>query len=454
MKNKIVLIGAGSAVFSLSMIKDICLTANLSDSSVCLVDINEARLKAVYDLCRRYADELGVSLDITKATDREIALVDADFVINTALACNHERMQDGLLAAESLGYHYGSSLHIMHDEGFWINFYQFRMIEDIYLDTRRIAPDAWYVLLANPVLAATTMLGRKYHDPKIVGLCEGPTVVHDIFHQLGFDEKFVTYELAGSNHFLWMTKLFYKGENAFPQVDRWIEENGNNPEKTSIHLCPKVLDMYKTFGALPIGDTHLFGGGSYGWWYHSDHEVEQSFHENPTLAWQQYYTGCAQSVRDIERFASDKSVRLTEIYKPVHSNEIIIDLIEALACDVEKKIVVNILNDGNYVPGIPTDFNVEITAVCNKNGIMGIHTDGLPRALLGHLFADRIGMIEVELQAYQDRDEEMLVDLIMMDRQTKSRAQAQTLVSSILNLPWNGEMREFYRGKDSKRNRE
>lgn len=450
MKNKIVLIGAGSAVFSLSIIKDICLTPNLEGSQVCLVDINEARLDTAYLLCTRYAEEMGFFLEITKTLDRKEGLVDANFVINTALACNYGKLQEGLAIAEEMGYHYGGSLHVMHDEAFWSNFYQFRMIEEIYLDTRRFAPDAWYILASNPVLTVTTMLGRKYHDPKIVGLCEGPSVIHDIFAKLGFDEKDVSFEVAGSNHFVWLTKIHYKGENAFPILDQWIEEHQDDPELASFSLCPKALDMYKTFGVMPLGDTYTAGGGSYGWWYHSDPEVEKSFREAPAEMWALHYGTCGERVAELERNAKDLSVRLTQLYPPIHSPEWIIDLIEALACDVEKKLIVNILNDGNYVPGIPMDFNVEINAICNKNGIKGIRTDGLPRAVLGHLFSDRIGMIEVELAAYQQRDEALLVDLVMMDRQTKSREQARQLIDRILALPWNGEMREHYRGAGAK----
>lgn len=455
MKNKIVLIGAGSAVFSLSMIKDICLTPGLQGSTVCLVDINQERLDAAYNLCVRYAKELGMELDITKTTDREEGLVGAEYVVNTALACNHQRMQDGLNIAKELGYHYGSSFHIMHDEGFWINFYQFKMIEEIYLDTRRIAPDAWYILLANPVVAATTMLCRKYHDPKIVGLCEGPTVVSDIFNKLGFDPKDVTYEMVGCNHFVWITKMLYKGEDAFPVLDAWIEKNEHDPEmtKTNSMLCRKVLDLYKIFGAIPVGDTHSSGGGSWGWWYHSSREVEIPYREDPNGIWEGYYTGCAQNVADIAKYSSDETIKLTDIYPPVHSNEVIIDLIESLACGVEKKIFVNFINEGNYVPGIPLDFNVEVMALCNKMGIQPIHTSGMPRAILGHLLADRVGPVEVELEAHQNRDEALLVDLVMMDRQTKTREQAQTLVDRILALPWNEAMREHYRGEGAKRRR-
>ena len=451
MKPKIVMIGAGSAIFSLSLIKDICLTPNLEGSRICLVDINEARLNTAYLLCTRYAKELGVALEITKTLDREEGLVGADFVINTALACGYGRLQEGLAIAEEMGYHYGGSLHVMHDEAFWSNFYQFRMLEEVYLDTRRIAPNAWYILASNPVLTVTTMLGRKYHDPKIVGVCEGPSVIHDMFAKLGFDEKDVSYEVVGSNHFVWLTKMHHKGEDAFPILDQWIEEHQEDPALAEFSLCPKALDMYKTFGVMPLGDTYTAGGGSYGWWYHSSPEVEKTFREDPAGNWSNHYSACVERVAELERNVLDQDIQLTQLYPPVHSGEWIIDLIEALSCDVEKKLILNILNDGSYVPGIPTDFNVEILTMCNKNGVKGIRTDGLPRAVLGHLFADRIGMVEVELAAYQERDEELLVDLVMMDRQTKSREQARILVDRILALPWNEPMREHYRGLGSKR---
>ncbi|NLE43312.1 MAG: hypothetical protein GX620_01220, partial [Chloroflexi bacterium] len=41
MDTKISIIGAGSAVFSLSMIRDICLTPNLQGSTIMFMDIDE-----------------------------------------------------------------------------------------------------------------------------------------------------------------------------------------------------------------------------------------------------------------------------------------------------------------------------------------------------------------------------------------------------------------------------
>ena len=56
---KVTIIGAGSVVFSLGLVKDICLTEGLAGTQVCFMDINEERLDIVYRLGTRYAEDLG-----------------------------------------------------------------------------------------------------------------------------------------------------------------------------------------------------------------------------------------------------------------------------------------------------------------------------------------------------------------------------------------------------------
>src|SRR5436305_12200264 len=54
---KISIIGAGSGVFSLGLVKDLCLTDNLRESEVCFMDLNPERLDIVHGLAMRYAQE-------------------------------------------------------------------------------------------------------------------------------------------------------------------------------------------------------------------------------------------------------------------------------------------------------------------------------------------------------------------------------------------------------------
>lgn len=86
MKNyKISLIGAGSGCFSIGLIRDLFHSKVLSGSLVSLMDINEERLDAIYEICTRFNRELNGSLRFEKTTDRSTSLKGADFVINTAL---------------------------------------------------------------------------------------------------------------------------------------------------------------------------------------------------------------------------------------------------------------------------------------------------------------------------------------------------------------------------------
>src|SRR5258708_40208466 len=111
MKPKISIIGAGSAVFSLNLIRDVCLTPNLRGSTVSLMDSNQQRVEAVYTLCKRYAEEVGITLHLQKTTDRRAALEGADFVINTALVAGHSHLREGWQIGQQHGYRFGGSLH-------------------------------------------------------------------------------------------------------------------------------------------------------------------------------------------------------------------------------------------------------------------------------------------------------------------------------------------------------
>jgi alpha-galactosidase len=81
---KITVVGAGSATFSLGLVKDLCLTENLAGSQVTFMDIDKERLELIHRLAERYVAELGGSLRFEKSTDLRTALQNSDFVINTA----------------------------------------------------------------------------------------------------------------------------------------------------------------------------------------------------------------------------------------------------------------------------------------------------------------------------------------------------------------------------------
>ena len=442
---KISIIGAGSAVFSINLIKDICVNSNFDGSTVCLMDINERRLNGIYKLCKRYIEEGDRKIKLEGTLDREEALKGADFVVHVALDGGHKRMTDGWKVAKELGYRFGGSLHVMHDEAFWINFYQLKLMEEVYLDMQRLCPKAWMIMVANPVQAAVTYLCRKYPGAKIIGMCHGGYRALQLFKLLGLDRKDCSYECSGVNHFVFMNTFYHKGQDGFPILDKWIEEGKNIemlktcPENQWSNLSkynPKAIDIYNKYGAFPIGDTASPGGGAWGWWYDTD-DAKEKFMDDPDKWWDRYFSTLDSRLETLWNKIEDPSTNVTQFFGSVASDEPMIPTIEGLAFDVEHKVIVNILNSGNYVPGIPLDYECECWAMVNGSGVHGLSMTPLPRQI--------IAPVEMELEAFRTGRKDLLVLLVLMDPWTKTLDQAEKLVDAILDLPGNEEMKEYYK---------
>jgi alpha-galactosidase len=444
---KISIIGAGSARFSLSLIQDLCLTPNLAGCTVSLMDVDPQRLAAAHALCQRYADEIGAALHLQATTDRRESLQGADFVINTALVAGHQMLMDGIQIASALGYRYGGSYHIMHDEPFWLNYYQFKFFEALTEDMLEICPDAWHLLVANPVLAGTTYITRKYPGARMIGLCHGYANLFQITAVLGLDKEGLTYELSGLNHFIWLSRCHHNGEDVFPLLDQWIEEKSAEYWETIWkpgEINPNAVDLYKRFGVFPIGDTCTPGGGAWPWWYHSDAETEQRWKEDVAGYRQRVFEKMKTTASWSQELAARKSVQLTDQFPPQKSGWDMIPIIESIICDIERIFIINQRNQGYLVNGIPQDFEVEIPALISKSGVRGIQTSKLPPEILAFALRDRVAPVNMELSAYQQGSRELLLQLILMDPWTRSVQQAHSLLGAILSMPGNQPMEAHY----------
>jgi alpha-galactosidase/6-phospho-beta-glucosidase family protein len=391
---------------------------------------------------------MGAGIETVTTTDRREALAGADFVINTALVTGYDAMREGWAIAQRHDYRHGGSLHVMHDEPFWLNAYQLRFFDEVVREVRELCPDAWYLQVANPVLAGMTWLGRRYPDVKMVGLCHGFAGVYKLAERLGLDREGLTFEIPGVNHTVFLTYCYHNGVDVFPLLDDWIAHEAPSYWETcspSDSMGPVPVDVYKRFGVFPIGDTCNPGGGSWPWWYHTDAETERRWHEDPVAWWERYFTRSAQRVAEIERAALDESRPVSEAFPPEHSGEVMVPLIESVACDVPRVLIGNILNSGDFVPGVPRDFAVELPTLVSKRGIEGIQTQPLPDAVLAQIWRDRVGPVTIELAALDEGSRERLLELILADPWTTALPQAESLLDEILAMPRHGQLREWYR---------
>src|ERR1700738_2660923 len=148
---RISVIGAGSGVFSLGLVKDLGLTENLHDSEVSFIDLNPERLDTVHGRAVRYASELGTRMRFERTQDRAASLRDADFVINTASARTHQAQRRERELTLEHGYYYGgTNLHAP--------FENFDLMLSVARDVERICPNAWMIQSGNPVFDGCTLL--------------------------------------------------------------------------------------------------------------------------------------------------------------------------------------------------------------------------------------------------------------------------------------------------------
>jgi alpha-galactosidase len=441
---KIGIIGAGSAQFSLNVVRDLCLTPGLAGSLVCFMDINAERLEAIDRLARRYALDVGADLRFETTLDRETALQDADFVLNTA-AQPHDDEEHQRAVWDSHGYYRGVRLPYLNLE----------LMLSVAQDMERICPDAWLVQSGNPVFEGCTLMTRET-GVKVVGLCHGHYGYRKIARVLGLDDQDIAFEAPGVNHCIWMTQFRYRGDDAYPLIDAWIARESTEYWNTPVtrfsdtQMSRAAVDMYWMFGLFPIGDTPRFGGSQWvsSWWYHSDLQTKRRWYGDlggfdSEIGWSNYLNEMNRNLDRIQRVGTDQHGKLTAEFPPEHSGEQIVPIMDALANDHQGIFQVNVPNYG-ALSGIADDVVVEVPALVGRDGIKPIRTQPLPRRIMNRVLTPKILEMEMNLEIFQTGDPKVWFHQILLDHRTQTSEQAIKAMQAVLDLPFNARLRERF----------
>lgn len=433
---KITIIGAGSAEFSAGIVRDLCVNPGLQGSHVVLMDIDEARLANVYKLASMLVEAIHANLSFTCTTDREEALKGADFVINTALVGGHDWSEAQRSMGERHGYYRGALLP---------DFPQMDFFLEVAQDIERLSPSAWLIQSANPVFEGCTLMTRET-NVKVLGLCHGHYGYRDIARVLGLERQHVTAKMKGFNHHIWMTDFRYKGQNAYPLLDEWIEKEAEAYWAKSplsfmdVQMSRAAIDQYKRFGLMPIGDTPRVAG----WWYHTDLETKKRWYGefggfDSEIGWGMYLELIDKNLQKIDRVVSGETVA-TEVFKPVQGGEQIIPIIHSLVNDQEAMYQVNIPNKGQLVQGFPEDLVIECQGAVSGAGIHGVATEPLPdKVAIGEL-APRWITAECAVNALRTNDPEYVLQFLLHDQRTRTLEQAQGLLDEWFADPRNEKL--------------
>jgi len=453
---KISIVGAGSVRFALQLIGDIAKTENLSGAFISLMDINQEKLHTVHFLAQKYAEELGAQLSFEKTTSLEQTLEGADFVINTAAPLYPERYEKVTEIGEKHGYYRGidsQEFNMVSTYSYVICSYpDLKLSLEIARLMEKLCPEAWLLQTANPVFEVTQLLTQTTRA-KVIGFCHGFSGVFEVFRALGLEPQEVDWQVAGVNHGIWMNRFLYRGKDAYPLLEEWIEKNASSWKPRTpwdVQLSPAVIDMYRFYGMLPIGDTCRNGSWKYNYnletkrrWYGEfggiDNEVERP----------RYHQQLRESKRKLLDLAQEiqkhPHSRLTEIYPELFSKEKMsgeqhIPFINALSGGPEARLILNLQNQG-VISGLPDDVVVEIPVVVRKDGLYPEKLEpDLTWRIKEMYLMPRILRMRWALEAFLSQDKRVLEEFLVRDPRTRSFEQIQAVLEEIMSLPINEEL--------------
>ncbi|MEM0249773.1 MAG: alpha-glucosidase/alpha-galactosidase [Desulfurococcaceae archaeon] len=501
---KVAFIGAGSAVWSSGVIVDLLIKDSLRNLDIWLMDIDEDRLATIYGFARRYVEELGRSdVRVYRTQNREEAVKDADFVINSAMAGGHwyyERMRE---VSERHGYYRGINSvewNMVSDYHTIWGYYQFKLVLNLARDVEELADNSWLINVANPIFELSTLVTRKT-KVKYIGLCHGhlgflkAVKVLGIMlarERLGKDineacaaDAYECYlavlnsinlgelevEMSGFNHVIWLTKFKYSGEDAYGYFDEWTRTLSEEYIDTwraytynpfDVDLSPAAIDMYREFGVLPVGDT--VRGGT--WKYHWDLKTKQYWYgpyggPDSEIGWAMYLAHLTMKLRELREAVLDVTTPLTSKYAPRPSGESIAEIIDAIVNDKPKecyllqlqiagKVVrvpvplqVNIPNL-DAVPGVPGNVVVEIPVRIDGKGVHRKPLTPLPGKVMKRVILPRMMRMEWALSSFLEGGRDHLENWLLYDARTKNAKQVEDVIDAILNMPGNEEMKKHF----------
>ena len=415
MSQRIVLIGAGSAMFGLGTLGEIFRSKILEGSTIVLLDINAQALKKVEETSRQYLQTNNLNYNLIATTDRKQALKGANFCVISIEVGNRYELweQDWKIPMQ-----YGIPQVYGENGGPGGIFHSLRIIPpilEICEDIQRICPDATIFNVSNPMSRICTTIHRKFPELKVIGLCEGVfSFVENLPKILNTPFSNLKIRAGGLNHFSVLLEAFYKdtGKNAYPDIlekaPKYFREKGQNN---------LVLEMINLFGVLPaLDDSHF---GEYIHWAHDvvDHKGILDFYN-----W--YKTNTLSPLRASEMLAKGNAEE--EGYRMIPIME------EILTDNQTEELAVNIPNQG-YIQELPDFICVEVPGVVNKNGIKGTELSPLPKGYAG-LLRNQLAVHDLTAEAVITGSKELVLQALLVDPVVNSVRKAEALLDTMLVL--------------------
>jgi alpha-galactosidase len=397
---KIVIIGAGSAIFGLNTVAALTRSERLRGSHLALVDRNAEALALMRRLAERLNREWDAHMTLTTHIHHAAALDGAAFVVSAIEVPPREKLwrsdyeiplKYGVRQPYAENGGPGGFAHAARNVG---------PVLEIARDIEQACPDAWFINFSNPMVRICDAVAR-YSRVRVVGLCHqiyagyamvGLALADDLGFEVppGFADTHaspstipprrqvarqaaerIDIKAAGLNHFTWMLDVRDRrtGADLYPLfAERW--------RALDPRFEPLTRRVYEAFGWFPIpGDEHLC---EYLPWVSDPVTRPWEKYEISLYEWDVWEQLRGSGYDDIARMADGRMG--VDHLRDVDS-EGALELIEAIAgAGNHYHLAVNLPNRG-YIPNLPEGAIVEVPGLVSGAGVQGVGVGPLPEPI-------------------------------------------------------------------------
>ncbi|OQY35293.1 MAG: hypothetical protein B6241_02030 [Spirochaetaceae bacterium 4572_59] len=404
---EIVIIGAGSLVFSSRLTADILSYSELADSHFRLVDTDPLRLEFAEKIVNRiFKEGKYPNASVSTYTDRREALKGADYVIISILIGGFEAIQKEI----DIPLKYGINQCIgdtLTPGGIMRCLRTLPVLQEIVDHILEYCPEAMVINYTNPM--GMLSKGIIEHAPglKYVGLCH--SVQHTAEEWAGRLEiplEEINFVCSGINHEAWYTKFEHKGKDLLPRIRKLAE-------KPEIWYGDSARMEYVKHLGFPVTESsgHV---SEYNPWFRKNEEMVKRYCHEEFSEWNGGF-GFIKELYDRPDW-QDQMKKMAVWEDPIdleRSVEYGSQIIHAMETGETSIIYGNVINHG-CIENLPQDAVVEVPCVVDKNGLKPVYTGKLPPHLAA-LNTTQLLVQDLAVKATQQADPEMVFQAMAMD---------------------------------------
>jgi alpha-galactosidase len=449
---KIAFIGAGSTVFAKNLMGDILSYPELADSTISLMDIDQARLDTSEAVAYKVNKALGANATIEVTTDRRAALDGADYVICMIQVGGYKPstvIDFEIPKKYGLRQTIGDTLGI---GGIMRALRTIPVLQGITRDMEELCPDAMFINYVNPMAINQWALSRSTKI-KTVGLCHSVQgTAHELSRDIGVPIEDINYLVAGINHMAFYLKLENKhtGENLYPKLQQVIDE-GRVPDWNRVRY-----EMFSRLGYFVTESSEHFS--EYVPWFIKQDQPEtiEKFNipideyiercEAMITTWelmeQHQKTGSMPTESEVIKAVKDanpmESIKKSIIHGALNFDKIERSLeygsgiIHSMETGTPITVYGNMPNTG-IITNLPEGCSVEVPCMVDKNGIQPTHIGAIPPHLAA-LMQTNINVQALTVEAAITQKREHIYHAAMLDPHTAAELNLEQIWSMVDEL--------------------